>query len=126
MDELPGDDARVLATLDTIERELGVGGLVQRWTGAGDEGAFVICSYWLAAARAMAGQPDRARRIFDDVTAHADDLGLLSEEVDLRDGALIGNFPQGFSHIGLIVAAWAIGQAEDRYEQPRGKRSAHR
>lgn len=106
-------DSRVLATLDVIERELSHGGLVQRWTGADDEGAFLICSYWLACARAMAGQAGRAREIFEQATGYANDLGLLSEEVDRRDGALIGNFPQGLSHIGLINAAWAIAQADE-------------
>jgi GH15 family glucan-1,4-alpha-glucosidase len=114
---LPADDQRVLATLDVLERELGTGALLQRWAGAGNEGAFVICSYWLAAARAMAGQSGRAREIFESVTGHANDLGLLSEEIDRRDGSLIGNFPQGFSHIGLIVAAWAIAQAEGPAEK---------
>jgi GH15 family glucan-1,4-alpha-glucosidase len=111
---LPADDERVLSTLDAVERELAQGHLVQRWTGSGDEGAFVICSYWLAEARAMAGQVDRAREVFEAVTAHANDVGLLAEEVALRDGALIGNFPQALSHIGLVNAAWAIAQAEDR------------
>nr|WP_051442319.1 glycoside hydrolase family 15 protein [Arthrobacter sp. H14] len=112
---LPADDDRILATLDAIEEDLSSGGgLVQRWTGAGDEGAFVICSYWLAAGRAMAGQIERAREIFDAVTGYANDLGLLSEEIDSRGGTLIGNFPQGLSHIGLINAAWAIGQAEQQ------------
>jgi GH15 family glucan-1,4-alpha-glucosidase len=100
--------------MDTIERELSQDCLVQRWTGAGDEGAFVLCSYWLAAGRAMAGQVDRAKEIFETVTAHANDLGLLAEEVDQRDGALLGNFPQGLSHVGVIHAAWTIGQAEGR------------
>jgi GH15 family glucan-1,4-alpha-glucosidase len=62
---LPGDDERVVATLDAIERDLATGSLVQRWTGSGDEGAFIICSYWLAAGRAMAGQVDRAKEIFE-------------------------------------------------------------
>ncbi|MHA7263728.1 glycoside hydrolase family 15 protein [Arthrobacter sp. TMN-37] len=111
---LPAKDPRILATLDAIERDLSSGSLVQRWTGAGDEGAFIICSYWLATARAMAGQADRARKIFETVTGHANDLGLLSEEISIKDRTLIGNFPQGLSHIGLINAAWAITQAEDR------------
>ncbi|WP_258802326.1 glycoside hydrolase family 15 protein [Pseudarthrobacter sp. NS4] len=110
---LPADDERMLATLDAVERELTTRNLIQRWTGSGDEGAFIICSYWLAAARAMAGEPERAREIFDEVTGYANDLGLLSEEIDIQDGSLIGNFPQGLSHIGLINAAWAITQAED-------------
>ncbi|MFI7493819.1 glycoside hydrolase family 15 protein [Kocuria sp. M4R2S49] len=110
---LPGDDERVVATLDAVERELSTDALVQRWTGAGDEGAFIICSYWLAAGRAMAGQVDRAREIFEAVTRHANDLGLLSEEIDIRERVLIGKFPQALSHIGLIDAAWAIAPAED-------------
>jgi len=109
---LPGDDERVVATLDAIERDLSTDALVQRWTGSGDEGAFIICSYWLAAGRAMAGQVKRAKQIFETVTGYANDLGLLSEEVGLREKILIGNFPQALSHIGLINAAWAISQAE--------------
>jgi GH15 family glucan-1,4-alpha-glucosidase len=111
---LDATDPRVLSTLDVVEEELSRGGLVQRWTGSGDEGAFVICSYWLAAARAMADQVERAREIFDAVTGHANDLGLLAEEIDLATGALLGNFPQGLSHIGLVNAAWEITKAERR------------
>ncbi|WP_159943350.1 MULTISPECIES: glycoside hydrolase family 15 protein [unclassified Nocardiopsis] len=111
---LPGDDERVVATLEAVERELATGHLVQRWTGAGDEGAFVICSYWLAEGWALAGRVDRATEVFEATTAHANDVGLLSEEIDRRDGALLGNFPQGLSHIGLINAAWAISQAHGR------------
>ncbi|WP_051476575.1 glycoside hydrolase family 15 protein [Arthrobacter sp. Br18] len=109
---LPATDNRVLATMDTIERDLSTGALVQRWTDAGDEGAFIICSYWLAAGRAMAGQIGQAKKIFETVTGYANDLGLLSEEVHIHEGTLIGNFPQGLSHIGLITAASAIAQAE--------------
>ncbi|WP_442791438.1 glycoside hydrolase family 15 protein [Micromonospora sp. NBC_01813] len=114
---LPGTDPRILSTIDVIERELSCDGLVQRWTDAGDEGAFLICSYWLAEAHALAGRPDRARRVFDRATSYANDLGLLSEEVHRRDGSLIGNFPQGLSHIGLINAAWTIAQAEQAGSQ---------
>jgi GH15 family glucan-1,4-alpha-glucosidase len=62
----------------------------------------------------MAGQVDRARQIFETVTGYANDLGLLSEEIDLHDKSLIGNFPQALSHIGLVNAAWAISHAETR------------
>jgi alpha,alpha-trehalase len=93
---------RSLVTADRIEEELAQRHLVQRWSRAGDEGAFVICSYWLAAARAMAGQVDQAKAAFDALTACANDVGLLSEAVDRRDGSPIGNFPQALSHIGLI------------------------
>jgi hypothetical protein len=105
---------RVLSTLDAVEQELSRSGLVQRWTGSGGEGAFVICSYWLATARAMAGQVERAKEIFDAVTVHANDLGLLAEEIDIGTGAQLGNFPQGLSHIGLINAAWEIAKADKR------------
>jgi GH15 family glucan-1,4-alpha-glucosidase len=109
---LPGDDERVVPTLDAVERELCDDALVQRWAGAGDEGAFVICSYWLAAGWALAGQVERAKHIFEKVNGYANDLDLLSEEIDRRDGRLLGNFPQALSHIGLINAAWTISQAE--------------
>jgi GH15 family glucan-1,4-alpha-glucosidase len=108
---LPATDERMHRTIDAVERELSHDGLVQRWTGSGDEGAFVICSYWLVQCRALAGEVERARELFEHITAHANDLGLLSEEIDIHDGELLGNFPQGFSHIGLINAAWRIDQA---------------
>ena len=119
---LPARDQRMAATIDAIERDLAHDGLVQRWTGSDDEGAFVICSYWLAACRALGGDVARAIEIFDSVTSHANDLGLLSEEVDIHDGTLLGNFPQGLSHIGLINAAWAIHEAQTNHEgDPNGQ-----
>ncbi|MDQ3722621.1 MAG: glycoside hydrolase family 15 protein [Actinomycetota bacterium] len=106
------DDERMLATIHAIDRELGIDGLVQRWSGADeDEGAFVICSYWLATCLAQSGDVGRAREVFEHVTGHANDVGLLAEEIDPRDGSLLGNFPQAFSHVGLITAAWSIDQA---------------
>ncbi|MCU1636254.1 MAG: glycoside hydrolase 15-related [Cryobacterium sp.] len=108
---LPADDDRFLSTLEVIERDLGNDELLQRWTGAGGEGAFLICSYWLASGFAQSGQVERARTIFEAVSAHANDLGLLSEEVDLKNRTLLGNFPQGLSHVGLINAAWTIAEA---------------
>ena len=60
----------------------------------------------------MAGQVDRAREVFERAAAFANDVGLLAEEVDAATGELLGNFPQAFSHIGLVNAAWAIDQAE--------------
>jgi GH15 family glucan-1,4-alpha-glucosidase len=107
------DDERMRSTIAAIEDQLTTDGLVRRWTGAGGEGAFVICSYWLAQCHALAGDVERAREVFEAVTAHASDLGLLSEEID-DDGQLIGNFPQGLSHIGLINAAYAIQRALER------------
>jgi GH15 family glucan-1,4-alpha-glucosidase len=115
---LPAVDQRVLSTVDAIERELGRGVFLQRWTDAGDEGAFIMCSYWLAAARAQAGQLQRAREIFETVTGYANDLDLLAEEIDMEDLQLIGNFPQALSHVGLINAAWAIAQATENPDRP--------
>ncbi|MFF5182146.1 glycoside hydrolase family 15 protein [Micromonospora sp. NPDC000316] len=111
---LPADDGRVIATVDAIRRELDArhDGLLQRWTGSGLEGTFIVCSYVLVQALALAGQVDEAKRIFERITARANDVGLLSEEVDHRDGTLIGNFPQALSHIGLINAAWVIDQVQ--------------
>jgi len=108
---LPASDERMLRTIEAIARELSDGALVQRWTGAGEEGHFVICSYWLANCLARAGQVDRAREVFERVSDYANDVGLLAEEISARDGELLGNFPQAFSHVGLINAAWAIDLA---------------
>jgi len=114
-----GDDPRLRGTVDVIERELGSDGFVRRWSGS-EEGAFVICSYWLAEALARTGRVDRARAVFERVTARANDVGLLSEELEPSDGSQLGNFPQAFSHVGLINAAWSIDQAErgERAEPP--------
>jgi len=80
----------------------------------GEEGTFVICSFWLVSALAKAGELDRAERLFDKLVFYANDLGLLAEEIDTATGELLGNFPQAFSHIGLITAAWEIDQARGR------------
>ena len=114
---LPADDARMLATIDaTRERLTDDRGLVYRYLAEdgleGSEGTFLLCTFWLAQAEAMAGQVERARSTFERAVAFANDVGLLSEEVDEDTGELLGNYPQAFSHIGLINAAWAISEAE--------------
>jgi len=114
---LPADDPRMLATIDAIATRLAdARGLVRRYSAPdgldGTEGAFLLCTFWLAQALAMAGQVDRARAVFTRAAGYANDVGLLAEEVDPTTGELVGNFPQAFSHIGLINAAWAIQQAE--------------
>lgn len=117
---LPAGDPRVLATIDAVaDRLTDDRGLVHRYrTGngvdglAGGEGAFVLCSFWLAQALAMSGRVGRAREAFGRAAAYVNDVGLLSEEADPESGELLGNFPQAFSHIGLINAAWAIDEAE--------------
>jgi GH15 family glucan-1,4-alpha-glucosidase len=114
---LPADDPRILATIDATEQHLTDDhGLVYRYRShdglVGEEGTFLLCTFWLAQALAMSGQPERARNVFDRAAAFVNDVGLLSEEVDPTSGELLGNFPQAFSHIGLINAAWAISEAE--------------
>jgi alpha,alpha-trehalase len=114
---LPANDPRVLATIDAIEARLTDDrGLVFRYVSEdgleGDEGTFLLCTFWLAQAQAMAGEVGRARETFERAIAYANDVGLLAEEVDPTTGGLLGNFPQAFSHIGLVNAAWAIAQAE--------------
>jgi len=106
---LPADDERMRATIEAVERDLGTGGLVRRWPG--DESGFLICTFWLAECLALAGDAARAEAWFTSATDYANDLGLLSEEAVPHGGPLLGNFPQAFSHVGLINAAWRITQA---------------
>jgi alpha,alpha-trehalase len=119
---LPGDDPRMKATIDaTAERLTDERGLVYRYLAhdglAGEEGTFLLCTFWLAQAQALAGEVDAAAVTFERAVAAINDVGLLAEEVD-ADGEMIGNFPQAFSHIGLINAAWAIAQARQRAASP--------
>jgi len=116
---LPATDPRMLATIDAIATRLtDERGLVYRYRIqggvdglAGEEGTFLLCTFWLAEALALAGQAERARQVFDRAARYCNDLGLLAEEVDPATGELLGNFPQAFSHIGLVNAAWAISEA---------------
>jgi GH15 family glucan-1,4-alpha-glucosidase len=114
---LPAADPRVRSTIDAIaERLTDAHGLVYRYRAsdglAGEEGTFLLCTFWLAQAQALAGEVERARATFAQAVAYVNDVGLLAEEVDPASGELLGNFPQAFSHIGLVNAAWAISQAE--------------
>ena len=117
---LPADHPRILATIEaTAQRLTDERGLVYRYRTeegvdglAGEEGTFLLCTFWLAQALAMAGRVDRAREVFNTAAGYANDLGLLAEEIDPHTGELLGNFPQAFSHIGLVNAAWAISEAE--------------
>jgi GH15 family glucan-1,4-alpha-glucosidase len=114
---LPNDDPRVLATIKATEERLTDDrGLVYRYRShdglEGQEGTFLLCTFWLAQALARAGQSARARTVFERAIAFINDVGLLAEEVDPSSGELLGNFPQAFSHIGLVNAAWAIAEVE--------------
>jgi GH15 family glucan-1,4-alpha-glucosidase len=110
------DDERMRATVEVIDRELTRDGLVRRWTGA-EDGAFFICSFWLADCLAREGRLDRAVEVFESAIGCANDVGLLSEEVDLERRQLIGNFPQALSHVGVINAAASIDAACQRAER---------
>jgi GH15 family glucan-1,4-alpha-glucosidase len=114
---LPAKDPRVIATIAAIaERLTDEHGLVYRYKASdglvGEEGTFLLCTFWLAQAQALAGEVDEARTTFERAIAFVNDLGLLAEEVDPETKELLGNYPQAFSHIGLVNAAWAISQAE--------------
>jgi GH15 family glucan-1,4-alpha-glucosidase len=120
---LPPDDPGILATIEAVEQRLTDSrGLVYRYRSAdgiaGEEGTFLLCTFWLAHALALAGRTERARAVFERAAAFATDLGLLAEEVAPDSGELLGNFPQAFSHIGLVNAAWAISEAETRTGRP--------
>lgn len=113
---LPATDPRMASTIRTIQARLAAGPLVYRYmTGDKFDGLgspFVLCSFWLVDNLLLLGDVDSAVRIFEGVTAHANDLGLLSEEIDVDSGELRGNFPQLLSHLGLIRSAHLLGQAE--------------
>jgi alpha,alpha-trehalase len=116
---LPAGDPRFLATIEAIEQRLtDPRGLVYRYHGddglPGEEGAFLLCTFWLAQALALAGLTERARAVFERAAGFATGLGLMAEEVAPDSRELLGNFPQAFSHIGLVNAAWAISEAERR------------
>ena len=112
---LPGNDPRVLGTIDAVIADLDDGGLLLRYrteTGvdgiSGDETPFLACSFWLVSALAKAGRRDRATELMDRLCGLANDVGLLSEEYDTRHGRMAGNFPQAFSHLTLVQAALAL------------------
>jgi GH15 family glucan-1,4-alpha-glucosidase len=125
---LPATDERVVETVRRIEGELGAHGLVHRYLEPdglpGDEGCFVACSFWLAAAYARMGETGHAREVFEGTAGYANDLGLLAEQADPETGELLGNFPQAFSHLALIGAATAIKEAERERTDSRPRASA--
>jgi len=117
---LPATDERMRSTIEAIARDLTEDGLVLRYRNAeglnadglrGEEGTFVICSFWLVSCLAQAGEVGRAEELFDRLAGYANDLGLLAEEIDTANGEQLGNFPQAFSHVGLITAAYQIDEA---------------
>ncbi|NGO09102.1 glycoside hydrolase family 15 protein [Streptomyces sp. HC44] len=118
---LPPDDPRVVGTIDAVRDELGHDGFLRRYTSEqtvidglpGREGAFLVCSFWLADALHMTGRTKEARELFERLVALCNDVGLLSEEYDPVRGRQLGNFPQAFSHIGLVGTALALFDEEE-------------
>jgi len=113
---LPDDDPRLAETVRWVRSELGSGPYLYRYRGnhdgvGGDEGAFILCGFWLAEALALQGQLDEARHVFEAHAEASNHLGLLAEEIDPTSDTLLGNFPQAFSHLGLINAALRIDLA---------------
>ncbi|MEU9133448.1 glycoside hydrolase family 15 protein [Kitasatospora sp. NPDC048540] len=114
----PAGSPRMRATIDAVrERLTSPAGLVFRYLTTddglpGDEGTFLLCTFWLAQALALAGDTEAARGYFERAAGAVNDVGLLAEEIDPDTGEVLGNFPQAFSHIGLINAAWLIAEAE--------------
>jgi glucoamylase len=111
------DDPRMVATVEAIKRELSCGpdGFIRRFgadigddEGPGrandDEGVFLLCTFWLVEVFALQGRHDEAVALFERVIAHGNDVGLFAEEFDVGRGEMVGNFPQAFTHLGLIAA----------------------
>ncbi|WP_309233748.1 glycoside hydrolase family 15 protein [Conexibacter sp. W3-3-2] len=116
---LPPDDERIVATVEAIAQELAVDGLLLRYKVDetddglhGEEGAFVICSFWLVSALAEIGQTHRARALCEKLLGYASPLLLYAEEIDARNGRHLGNFPQAFTHLALINAVLHVIRAD--------------
>ncbi|MGB8169587.1 MAG: glycoside hydrolase family 15 protein [Chthoniobacteraceae bacterium] len=123
---LPADDERVRGTVAAIERELLVDGFVRRYrtdsAGKADglhrhEGAFLLCTFWLADNYVLAGRREEARAVFERLLAVRNDLGLLAEQYDPHDRRQLGNFPQAFSHVGLINTAQNLSREDGPAQQ---------
>jgi GH15 family glucan-1,4-alpha-glucosidase len=114
---IPSDHPRMVATTEAVVRRLGAGnGLLYRYLPhaapdglAGHEGAFLLCSFWLVDNLAYQGRLEEAMELYDSLCARANHVGLLPEEIDPSTGQFLGNFPQAFSHVGLIASGYVLG-----------------
>jgi GH15 family glucan-1,4-alpha-glucosidase len=120
---LPPSDPRVRGTLRAIEQDLKMEGLVMRYLPKGEldglpdgEGMFLPCSFWLVDNLVLAGREEEARELYGRLVGLCNDLGLLSEEYDVKHKRLVGNFPQAFSHVSLIDSAYGFSRLESPSE----------
>jgi GH15 family glucan-1,4-alpha-glucosidase len=127
---LPPSDPRVVSTIEAIQRDLTVDGLVRRYEAESDvdgigesEGVFLPCSFWLVEALALAGRADEARTLFDRLCSLANDLGLLAEEYDPVEKRFVGNFPQAFTHLTLVAAAHTLQPQGSEHQMRRRDRN---
>jgi GH15 family glucan-1,4-alpha-glucosidase len=125
---LPPEDPRIIGTIRAIEKRLLSDGFVMRHdpaevkTGlAHGEGAFIACSYWLADARVLTGRGEDAKILFERLLRLRNDVGLFSEEYDVKTNRLVGNFPQAFSHVALINTAHNLARSSKPAEQRAGE-----
>ena len=122
------DDSRARATFERTVSELSADGFVYRYLTdgvdglSGEEATFAICSFWLVECLARAGEGERARELFERLLGFRNDVGLLAEEIDPHSGELIGNFPQAFSHVGLIQAAIALDLPQESMTAMTGEK----
>ncbi len=123
---LPVDDPRVIGTVEAVQKNLMQDGFLLRYKtkGGGDglsggEGAFLACSFWLVSALHAIGRKSESKRLFERLLKISNDVGLLSEEYDTKRKRLVGNFPQAFSHITLLVAALHL-EDEDMSDSMQG------
>jgi GH15 family glucan-1,4-alpha-glucosidase len=125
------DDARLRSSYQVIRERLERNGLIHRYERgyddlSGDEGAFGICSFWAVDYLACRGDLEEAVELFERLLAYASDLGLYAEQIDPNTGAALGNYPQAFTHIGLINAALAIERARGASSSAAGKKVEER
>lgn len=123
---LPGSDPRIKSTVEAIERELKRDGLLLRYdTGKTkdglppDEGAFLACSFWMVSSLKAIGRLDDAHALFEKLLRLRNDVGLLSEEYDTNEKRQVGNFPQAFSHIALVNAAFDLQQRTETHDRAK-------
>jgi pentatricopeptide repeat protein len=125
MEFLPVEDPRVERTIDLTLERLTDRGMVYRYLTddglPGTEGAFGLCTFWMVDALALRGRVDEARDLFEGMAARANHLGLYSEEINPQTGEFLGNFPQAFTHIGLINSMIYLARAEGRKVQAAGE-----